>query len=1010
MDLASVVAALASVGVRVSGSTPNNNVQGDSSRACPTGLAGPEPSGTNIDPGQHFHGSRGYLNVVPLVSQPQLAPQYGPVDSAAPGEVTITLPWCCASEALKGMPCASPSCPRRAQISSCGDPNHPNPSRNWPSSSWNLPAYADGHAPPELTDLAGTNTPYQCPHFETIDADIDDIEMGGPGEVPTYNRPASWAQWDNHLSSEVTRNLQSLEALCLLATSKLIGQERIASDFLFEYFFLLQEEINTRMWWRSQEDDYFAIFLQIWEASPFPKEKTKAPVAGPSAPHPPVSIRDDLAAAVEEGILEAARQASLEGRAEGSLQVDSWLRTTEISGPTACSGPSGHGMYCPADCSCRSQRDTELQLLKDKMQLIIQTLGIKDLFKTHMRSEGASSVEQATEPSEESTEIFSIAPLVDSKTTDARISRTKLKERVTISRSQSRTAKARTEAQNAKRTASRTAPPAADSNALAQLLLAQTLAGAGVANDAAKVSAITAGVGLDSLLNPTSLRLRQVAKQPKYNGNPRRWPQFQRDFKLWVKTQKLQDDQFLMALLDCLEGAPAITWLRTWSDREDSSSPLSFDEVWGQLEVRGSRLPEDHYHKMLKNFPSFSRLILHEVPDKRQRFWNLVEESERSGEKFSSAELKNLIFDKIPSETAATLRNKQSEEKVKTWWAEVEGFDASANRFSVRESLQKCSPTSFTKVKFTENTWKIKFNEHEDRDLFVQVLNRGVSFHGHRLKARKWVFSFTPQELWEEVERLADAANQNFHEGLGGNKNTQQNTQNGAQKGNKKVNDTRNVQDHCSICLLLGSTNRAKTHSTGNHRWSPYDHKVIGENISNPQNSDRNDRQVHGGKGGKGNSPPSGGNKNTGGPGGSQGTGNWTPSGSGGQPNGQKSPNGNAGGGNRNPGQTPQSGTNKGNAPGSQGKGKGNPSGTPSSGKGRGRGDGGGPSSGGRGRGRGKGNHRVDQVSGADQVSDADRDYVENGLNPADDPFQEEWVDESGYVRNVNANTGGQNA
>ena len=55
MDLASVVAALASVGVRVSGSTPNSSVQGDSSRACPTGFAGPEPSGTNIDPGQHFH-------------------------------------------------------------------------------------------------------------------------------------------------------------------------------------------------------------------------------------------------------------------------------------------------------------------------------------------------------------------------------------------------------------------------------------------------------------------------------------------------------------------------------------------------------------------------------------------------------------------------------------------------------------------------------------------------------------------------------------------------------------------------------------------------------------------------------------------------------------------------------------------------------------------------------------------------------------------------------------------
>ena len=67
MDLASVVAALASVGVRVSGSTPNSSVQVDSSRACPTGLAGPEPSGTINDPGQHFQreASRLKLQFVP---------------------------------------------------------------------------------------------------------------------------------------------------------------------------------------------------------------------------------------------------------------------------------------------------------------------------------------------------------------------------------------------------------------------------------------------------------------------------------------------------------------------------------------------------------------------------------------------------------------------------------------------------------------------------------------------------------------------------------------------------------------------------------------------------------------------------------------------------------------------------------------------------------------------------------------------------------------------------------
>ena len=65
MDLASVVAALASVGVRVSGSTPNSSVQVDSSRACPTGLAGPEPSGTINDPGQHFQSCSGSASVPP---------------------------------------------------------------------------------------------------------------------------------------------------------------------------------------------------------------------------------------------------------------------------------------------------------------------------------------------------------------------------------------------------------------------------------------------------------------------------------------------------------------------------------------------------------------------------------------------------------------------------------------------------------------------------------------------------------------------------------------------------------------------------------------------------------------------------------------------------------------------------------------------------------------------------------------------------------------------------------
>ena len=50
----------------------------------------------------------------------------------------------------------------------------------------------------------------------------------------------------------------------------------------------------------------------------------------------------------------------------------------------------------------------------------------------------------------------------------------------------------------------------------------------------------------------------------------------------------------------------------------------------------------------------------------------------------------------------------------------------------------------------------------------------------------------------------------------------------------------------CGICLLLGSTNRAKSHSTERHRWSGHDHEIIGENVSNPPQTEMPDRCMEG--------------------------------------------------------------------------------------------------------------------------------------------------------------------
>ena len=104
--------------------------------------------------------------------------------------------------------------------------------------------------------------------------------------------------------------------------------------------------------------------------------------------------------------------------------------------------------------------------------------------------------------------------------------------------------------------------------------------------------------------------------------------------------------------------------------------------------------------------------------------------------------------------------------------------------------LKRCSPTNFSKCKEKDGAWRLKFAEKEDRDILNEVINQGVSLGGIRLVAKPWVFSFTPAELWEELEKLADANHQQFHEGL---------SRNPPSKGENAKNVNNTHSKHCAI-------------------------------------------------------------------------------------------------------------------------------------------------------------------------------------------------------------------
>ena len=376
MDLSSVLAALSSP---MDPSVTGTINQIASLHSCLAGLAGPGPSSPLINPVQQLHGSRGYLNVFSAGPTPSLGPLGNQREAVGTPEVTISLPLCCATEALRGLPCSSPQCPRRANFGCQGGQQSQDPSRNQPPDGWIQPVLVDGRA---LYELGGTIIPPSITLLERSEVDLMDFEVSGSGEVPMSRRPEQWATWESRLSQKDAHNYQTA---CLVIQGAMRREREQEFDFLLDYFYLVRDEIYDPMYQSWEENQLRNAFHQVWNATPFPREKTREAVTGSSAPHSAYLGRDaaaELAAAVEEGILEAAKQASLEIRAQGARKVDSWLTSTDLSGPAACPAPAGHGMYCPVDCPCRTQRDSDLQELKDKMELIVHTWGIK-LFLRH---------------------------------------------------------------------------------------------------------------------------------------------------------------------------------------------------------------------------------------------------------------------------------------------------------------------------------------------------------------------------------------------------------------------------------------------------------------------------------------------------------------------------------------------------------------------------------------------------------------------------------------------------
>ena len=168
------------------------------------------------------------------------------------------------------------------------------------------------------------------------------FQVIGSGEVPNPTRPEQWAPWEPSLPPGVANNFETGRWLMQVRLRRSEEQE---FNFLLQFLYLIRDEICDLIFPLWEEKQVRNAFHHVWNATPFPKEKTREAVAGPSATHFAVPGQDaeaELGAAVQEGILEAAKQATLEINTKGAPKVDSWLKSTNLCSSAACPAPAGH--------------------------------------------------------------------------------------------------------------------------------------------------------------------------------------------------------------------------------------------------------------------------------------------------------------------------------------------------------------------------------------------------------------------------------------------------------------------------------------------------------------------------------------------------------------------------------------------------------------------------------------------------------------------------------------------
>ena len=108
----------------------------------------------------------------------------------------------------------------------------------------------------------------------------------------------------------------------------------------------------------------------------------------------------------------------------------------------------------------------------------------------------------------------------------------------------------------------------------AAIAQAQAMGGAAVKPVFVNRVGTSTGFNLNHLLNPLHMRLRgSVMKQPKFSGHPNYWASFERQYMVWLQTEKLDKELWILGLMDCFTGKLRESTYYLYVERQNQGDP-----------------------------------------------------------------------------------------------------------------------------------------------------------------------------------------------------------------------------------------------------------------------------------------------------------------------------------------------------------------------------------------------------------------------------------------------------